>query len=182
MLTTKLTTAEELMARPDDGRRYELIQGVPREMPMGGFGHGVVGVRFVTRVDRYVEEHGLGLVVGPDTGFRFERAPDQLLIPAGAFVRSDRLPPPERWHLVVDLVPDLVIEVVSPNDTGPEVAEKVAYYLSQGVTLVWVAYPRRRQIVVHRSGQDAKPLAADDFLDGEDVLPGFRLPVGELFP
>ena len=79
------------------------------------------------------------------------------------------------------LPPDLAVEVVSPNDRPQEIADKVDLYLTHGVPLVWVAYPRSRQVVVHRPGQEPLILSEGDTLDGGDVLPGFQLPVAEVF-
>lgn len=178
--TTKPMTAEELLALPDDGRRYELIAGVPRRRTMGGLEHGWIGVRFVRPVADFVERLGLGIVVF-DVLFRFERNPDEALVPDMAFIRAERLPPRDAWHRVAETPPELVLEVVSPNDTAPEVAEKVAYYLAHGVPLVWVAHPRRREITVHRPGS-TRTLAVGEVLDGEEILPGFVVPVRDLFP
>ncbi len=81
----------------------------------------------------------------------------------------------------IDGPADLAVEVVSPNDRPAEIAEKVAFYLEHGVPLVWVAYPRPRHVVVHRPGQPPRTFGADDTLDGEEIVPGFRLPVAEVF-
>ncbi len=179
MLTTTTMTAEELMARPDDGWRYELIAGSPRRMPLGGLEHGWIGAKFLLPVSDFVRRRNLGIVVF-DVLFRFERDPDHALVPDIAFIRTERLPPRDTWHRVAELPPDLVLEVVSPNDSGPEIAEKIAYYLAHGVPLVWVAYPRRREIAVHRTGTNLT-LTVGDTLGGGEVLPGFAVPVAELF-
>jgi Uma2 family endonuclease len=147
---------------------------------MGGLEHGWIGAQILLPVLEFVKRGNLGIVVF-DVLFRFERNPDQALVPDMAFVRADRLPPRDAWHRVAEMPPDLVLEVVSPNDTGPEIAEKVAYYLAHGVPLVWVAYPSRREIVVHRPGQGPRPLGIGDVLDGEEILPSFRLPLADVF-
>jgi len=177
---TKLMTAEELMALPDDGWRYELVGGVPRRRTMGGLDHGRIGARILSPVFGFVERHDLGLVVY-EVLFRFERNPDHALVPDMAFVRGDRLPPPDAWQRVAEMPPDLVLDVASPDDTAPEIAAKVAYYLDHGVSLVWVAYPPRREVVVHRPGQAPRTLGAGDVLDGEEILPGFQLPLTRVF-
>ena len=179
--TTKLMTVEEFETLPDDGWRYELIEGVRRRMPPGGLEHGGIGAEFVRRLGNFVRERDLGLVVNAESAFLFERGPDVARVPDAAFVRADRLPPREEWWRVSRVVPDLAVEVVSPNDRPQEIAEKVDLYLTHGVPLVWVAYPRSRQVVVHRPGQEPLILGEGDTLDGGDVLPGFQLPVAELF-
>ena len=77
--------------------------------------------------------------------------------------------------------PDLAVEVVSPSETRPRVLEKVQWYLEAGCPLVWVIDPQRRTAAVYRPGAAVRQLGAADALDGEDVLPGFRLPLADLW-
>lgn len=79
------------------------------------------------------------------------------------------------------LAPDLVVEVLSPSDSPRRVLDKVGEYLQSGVRLVWVIDPEKRQAAVHRTLTSVREIAADGALDGEDVLPGFRCPLAELF-
>ena len=80
------------------------------------------------------------------------------------------------------MAPDLVVEVASPDQSRPELADKVRRYLSAGVRLVWVVWPRYRRVDVWRIGAPApSTLAAGDDLDGGDVVPGFAYPVARLF-
>jgi Uma2 family endonuclease len=180
MVTTKPMTAEEFMALPDDGWRYELIRGELHRMSPGGVQHGGIGAKFARRLGVYVEDRDLGLVL-VDTGFVFEDDPPTLRVPDVAFIRAERLPPPDELPLFSRVAPDLAIEVVSPNDAPAEIAEKVAFDLAHGVPLVWVAYPRPRQVSVHRPGQEPHTLGVGDTLEGEDVVPGFRLALADLF-
>jgi Uma2 family endonuclease len=78
-------------------------------------------------------------------------------------------------------VPDLAIEVVSPNDEPGEVAAQVEFYLAHGVPLIWVADPTPRTVAVHRPGRETRVLDVGDTLEGEEVVPGFRLPVADVF-
>ena len=181
MVTTKPMTVEEFEALPDDGWRHELIRGELVRMSPGGLEHGGIGHRIGRRLGNYVDEHDLGLVVDANAGFLFEDDPPTVRVPDVAFIRRDRLPPRDQWSRLSRVVPDLAIEVVSPNDRPSEIAEKVAFYLEHGVPLVWVAYPRPRHVVVHRPGQPPRTFGADDTLDGEEIVPGFRLPVAEVF-
>src|SRR5262249_2476430 len=80
------------------------------------------------------------------------------------------------------LAPDLAAEVVSPNDTYEEVDQKIEEYLRAGVRLVWIISPRNHTIRVYRFNGSSHSLRENDELDGEDVLPGFRCPVRDLFP
>lgn len=180
MVTRQLLTIEEFAALPDDGWRYELVRGELRRMPAGGVLHGGIGLRLGRRLGEYVDRRRLGLAV-IETGFVFEAEPPTLTVPDVAFIRAERLPPPEELPLFSRVVPDLAVEVVSPNDEPGEVADKVAFYLAHGVPLVWVVYPSPRQVAVHRPGRPSRPLGVGEALDGEEVVPGFRLPVADIF-
>ncbi|MGL6097949.1 MAG: Uma2 family endonuclease, partial [Fimbriiglobus sp.] len=82
-----------------------------------------------------------------------------------------------------DVVPDIVAEVVSPNDLADELIAKVREYLRGGVRLVWVVYPLAREAHAYWPGANTvRAYLADDDLDAGDVLPGFRTHVGDLFP
>jgi len=117
-----------------------------------------------------------------NTGFILRRNPDMVRGPDQAFIRADRIaanPPPEEGFW--EMVPDLAVEIVSPRDTASEVQAKVQDYLESGVRLVWVTYPARRQIYVHRPDALIQVLDVRGELEGGDVLPGFRLPLAELW-
>ena len=181
MAATKLFTIEELEALPDDGHVYELIDGVlVRREPVGGR-HGAVGSRIDRRVGAFVEEHGLGEVFNAETIYVFQRDPDRGLKPDVSFVRAERLPSDEQFDKPLHLVPDLVVEVVSPNDRTIEIDEKIEIYRRAGVPLIWVLWPRRRAIWVYAAGKEPRALSEGDDLDGGEVLPGFRVPVADLF-
>ena len=178
MVTTKLTTVEDVERLPDDDFRYALLWGVLYRMPPPKFVHGRVTNTIGRHVGNFVDEHGLG-VVSAEAGFVLARDPDVLLEPDVAFVRADRVPIDQEVY--PELAPDLVVEVVSPSNTGPAIADKVRAYLEAGVRLVWVFSPRRRSVAVHRPDQPVRELSEADDLNGEDVLPGFRVRVGSLF-
>ncbi|MGH2532050.1 MAG: Uma2 family endonuclease [Thermomicrobiales bacterium] len=180
--TTKLVTARDLERLEDDDHRYDLIEGVLYRMPLANFEHGAVSGDLQARIWKFVGRHKLGVVLAAETGFFLKQYPDTVLGPDVAFVRTARLPPRETWRKgFPELAPDLVVEVVSPSESGPSVARKVAAYLAAGVVLVWTLDARRQTIGVHRAGEAPRTLHVGDVLDGEDVLPGFRLPVAEIF-
>lgn len=181
MATTRHMTAAELIAMPDDGHRYELIEGVLYRMAPAGMEHGEVGVEFVFHLNSFVRGRDLGRVYGADTGFFLSHEPEIVVAPDAAFVRADRLPPRSRRKGYSEVVPDLVVEVASANDTQPEIDAKIARYLAAGARLVWAAYPRRRVVGVHPAGEEPREPGEGDVLDGGDVLPGFRLSVAEVF-
>lgn len=175
-----LMTAEQLWELPDDGMRHELVRGELRTMTPAGYRHGRIAARIVGRIDAHVSQHDLGDVLSSETGFTLERGPDTVRAPDAAFVRADRVPSPDADKGFAELAPDLVVEVVSPGDRWTEVTEKAFMWLDAGVRLVWIVDPAKRFAVVHRP-EGATRLHGDDELDGEDVLPGFRLALHDLF-
>jgi len=179
MVATKRMTAEEFAVLPDDGWRWELIEGVPVRTPPPGVKHGRLGRVLVIALDRFVAPRGLGEVLG-DVGVLFERDPDLVRAPDVAFVRAERLPPwSEGGYLTVP--PDLAVEVVSPSDRPAAVAEKIAYYLAHGVPVVWAVDPAPPRVAIHRPGRARLLLGPADTLEGEGPLAGFRLPLSDLF-
>ncbi len=177
----KLMTAEELERVPDDGYQYELIEGVVHRMAPASFEPSSLAARVLTRIGSYVEEGGLGEVTGADGGYVLGRDPDTVLAPDVAFVRAERVPSPEERQHFALVAPDLVVEVVSPSDRVRDVDDKVRRYVAAGVPVVWVFDPRRRTVTVQRPNAAPLVLGAEDVLEGEDALPGFRLPLSDLF-
>ena len=177
----RLMTAEDLLRLPYDGMRHELIRGELRTMPPGGWGHGKHTSRIDWSLGPYVAEHGLGEVATNETGFLLTTNPDTVRAPDVAFVRRQRLleVDPERGYYPG--APDLAVEVISPNDLYTEVDEKVAEWLEHGTRMVLVVNPRRKSVAVHQPGRDVRMLGVEDTLDGEEVVPGWTLPVRDLF-
>ena len=178
----KLLTAEEFALLPDDGHRRELIDGEVIELAPGNFRHGEIGGNVLVEISVFVRERGLGRVSTLDPGFTLRRDPDRVRAPDVAFIARDRLPPEEDLeHGFPEIVPDLVVEVVSPGDTATDVQEKVEEWLAAGVRLVLVLYPRTRTVMAHRGLNEAHRYGPADTLDAEPVLPGFACPVARLF-
>jgi Uma2 family endonuclease len=178
MAVTKLWTVEDLERLPDDDHRYALIRGVLYRLPPPGGRHGRIVLAVGAHLYWFVTERHLG-VVYDQNGIIFERDPDTLLGPDLAFVRGEQAPADDIAYPVV--IPELAVEVVSPSQSGPSVEEKSAVYLAAGVRLVWIIDPERRTVRVLRVDGSETLLAVPDEIDGEDVLPGFRLPVSQLF-
>ncbi len=178
----KLMTAEELERLPRDGSRHELVRGELHSMPPTGFEHGGTTGRFYVSLATYVWANQLGEVVVGEPGFRLTVDPDTVRAPDIAFVRRERLVATTRTRGYWPGAPDLAVEVISPNDRYTDVDDKVADWLQHGVRLVFVVNPRRRTVAVHRPGQPVRVLSGDDLLDAEDVVPGWTLRVGDLFP
>jgi len=178
---TATMSAEELLAMPPDGFRYELIRGELRQMTPSGYGHGVMVGNLTTPLGEYVRARRLGHICGAETGFRIARAPDTVRAPDIAFIRHDRRgkePLPQGFF---EGAPDLAVEVLSPRDTVFEVEEKVAEWLRVGCAMVWVVNGQRRSVSVHRPGGLVTIVTETDTLEGGDLLPGFALPVAQIF-
>jgi Uma2 family endonuclease len=166
---------------PDDGVRRELVRGELREMSPAGSRHGRIGAKILSRLQAHAEARGLGEVYNSDTGFLLSSNPDTVRAPDVGFVsreRADRVGDVEEFW---PGAPDLAIEVVSPGDSFTDVDEKVSEYLDAGCRMVVVVNPRRRAATVYRSRSDIVLLAENDVLDGGEVVPGWKLPLGELF-
>ena len=186
----RVMTEDELLALPDDEWQYELVAGRLVRMPMSGLEHRDVTFQILIALHDFNRDRNLGLITLPDTGFRLSPPgqPDTVLAPDIAFVRGERVQllaapgTPERRKFPPP-APDLAVEVASPDQYRPEMAAKARLYLSVGVRLVWVVWPRWRRVDVWRpsSDQPVATLGVDDHLDGLDVLPGFTYPVARLF-
>jgi len=181
MSITTLLTAEQFLAMPDDGLRYELIAGELRKMSPASMEHCNVVSELHGRLWQHVFQHKLGKLYVSEPGFRLSRDPDTVRMPDIAFLRRERLRGRDRRVPFWSGAPDLAVEVVSPNDTQNEVDEKVKAWLDAGAAMVWVVNPARRSVTVYRNSTDIKTLTEKDKLDGEDVVPGFRCRVGEIF-
>ncbi len=180
-VVTPLMTAEQLLVMSDDGRRWELVDGELREMAPAGFDHGRVALRIGARLDEHVRVEGLGAVVAAETGFRLSRSPDTVRAPDAAFVAAHRLPPRQEQQRFLDLAPDLAVEVVSPSDRAADVTEKALAWLAAGTSLVWVVYPSQRLVAVYSADGAVTHVREGGALGGEQVLPGLRLDVADVF-
>jgi len=175
-----LTTADELLRMPSD-QRCELIDGEIFEIALAWRPQGRIAARFHGRLAPYVREHGLGETYVADCGFRIETGPDTVLAPDVAFVAAAREAAAADDEGFFRGAPDLAVEVISPSDRAGEVAAKVRKYLTAGARMVVVIDPPKRTVVVHQSQADVLILNEADTLDGGDVVPGWTLPVRDLF-
>src|SRR6266516_1010389 len=162
-------TAEELLARSIPDKRVELVRGVLIVREPAGYAHGRVAMNLAVRLATYVESAAAGQVFAAETGFTLARGPDTVRAPDIAFVRRDRLPDPVTQGFP-DLAPDLVVEVLSPDDRPGEV---LADWLSAGTRLVWTVDLERRVARIYRHDGSETVVTAEGALEGEDVLPGF---------
>ena len=182
-IETRHTTAEELLRMPDDGFRYELVRGELRKMAPAGNKHGYLALRIASRLERHVEENSLGKAYAAETGFKLSSDPDTVRAPDAAFVSQTRLEEVGEVEGFWPGAPDLAVEVISPFDTHTEVVEKALAWLEAGCRMVLAVDPSRRTVTVYRALDDIRILRgeAGETLDGADVIPGWSLPVAELF-
>ena len=178
---TKLLTANDLLRLYSHGVRGELIRGVLCETVSVGNMHGEIVMNLGVAVGSFVRPRRLGRLIGSDAGIRLGRDPDTVREPDLAFTSAERMPFDVRPTTYSEIVPDLVVEVASPSDSIAAINDKALMWLRHGVVLVWVVHPESRTIEVHQDGVPVVTLTENDILDGSPVLPGFTLPVREVF-
>jgi Uma2 family endonuclease len=174
-------TAEELLRTPDDGLRRELVRGEVRTMAPAGSAHGRIAMNTSTPLDRHVRSNGLGVVFAAETGFRISENPDSVRAPDTAFVRRERVETVGEMEGYWPGAPDLAIEVISPNDRFSEVEEKVTDWLAAGARMVLIASPQGRTVTIRHSEREALILSKGETIDGGEVVPGWTLPVADVF-
>ncbi len=174
----------EIVDSPEYADRIvELVEGEIVEMSKPSGLHGQITMRLGAKLFYYAEENGLGIVTAAETGFILERNPDGRDTVRAldiAFLSSARVPAvlPDQ---LMDVAPDLAVEVISPSNDAADIRMKIRQLLDAGTAIVWTVYPDLRIVDVHaRAG--AATLEGDDALSGGDVLPGFEIPVREIFP
>ncbi len=180
-VTQKPVTAEELLKMPDEGFRSELVRGEVRRMALAGNVHGRIAVNVAAPLHQYAREHDLGTVFAAETGFKIATNPDTVRAPDVAFVSRERLEEVGEVEGFWPGAPDLAVEVVSPGDLYTEVEEKVLGWLEAGSRLVVIVDPRNRTVSVRPRQAEVRVLTGGDVLDGGDVVPGWELPVADIF-
>lgn len=168
---------EDFLAQHPDGL-YELIHGeIVEKVPTQE--HGVIATKIAARLLVFMEDN---LIAGHvATEARYRPADDQ---------HNDRLPDvsvhltdqPVVKRGAVKELPNLAVEVKSPNDSNKRMREKAAYYIENGCRMVWLVYPAKRIVEVYQPDKDIDILLENDTLTAGDVLPGFMLPVATIFP
>jgi Uma2 family endonuclease len=181
-LPSQLISADQLLAWPDDGRRHELVAGFVVSEPPASFRHGDIAAGVFRRLIEFVRQNDLGRVVSTETGFLLARDPDTVRAPDMAFVSRSSIERAGRFRGFFPGAPDLAVEILSPSERPADVHAKIGDYLAAGARLVWVVDPSRRQVRVHRSLLHPSILHDTEMLEGDDVLPGFRVRVARLFP
>ena len=179
--TAALMTAEELLRLPRGQFRYELINGELKKMSPTGHEHGRITIRLTVPLAQHVKANRLGEVYAAETGFKLTSNPDTVRAPDIAFNRQQRVDEVGAGKGYWPGAPDLAVEVNSPSDTVREVEKKVMEWLEFGSQLVWVVSSKLHTVTGYRSLTDIVILTEKDTLDGGDFIPGFQIPVAEIF-
>jgi Uma2 family endonuclease len=174
-----ITTAQQLFEAPDLGP-CELVRGELVMMSPAGYEHGVIAGEMYGHLFNFVKQNRLGVVTAAETGFVIGRDPDTVRAPDVGFIRANRVPR-VRTQGYFPGPPDLAVEVVSPTDRAGEVLAKVQDWLAAGCRTVWVVDPTSQTVSVYRGSHEASLLTVADELTDDDILPGFHLPVAEVF-
>jgi Uma2 family endonuclease len=174
MTPKTVLSVEEFAALPDDGMKHELNEGELIVMPPPKPRHGDCQVRLCSALHEFVMAHSLGSVF-TESGYRL--TPHTIRGPDVSFVRKARIQNPDEYF---EGGPDLAVEIVSPGDDASDLREKIQQYLSAGTSVVWVVYPRSRQIEIHTPDKTIRTLGIDDTLEARNLLPGFQLSVRAL--
>jgi Uma2 family endonuclease len=176
----EIMTAEQLERIEIPGKSTELVRGRLVVLEPPGTYHGALAARLLVRVGAFVELHRLGTVFAQDTGFKIASHPDTVRAPDLAFLGHERVAHVGRRGYAA-VAPDLVAEILSPDDRPGEVRAKIGDWLNAGVRLVWELDPDRRTVRLHRPDGSESLVEADGFLDGDTVLPGFRIELNDLY-
>jgi Uma2 family endonuclease len=179
--TEKLLTAEEFEQLPDDGKHYELIDGELREMAPTVNWHGEVEINLGTLLNVHVRAQRLGRVSCGVVLYIVRRTPDRVRAADITFIRQERVPPLEARQHIMEVIPDLVVEILSKSDTIEEITDRIDDWLNAGVQMLWIIDPFRHSVTIYQPGHDAVLLGERATLEGDLVVPGFRCSVAEIF-
>ena len=185
VLQERLYTVDEFLEfinRPEfEGKQIELHEGVVVEVPPSSKKNTILEMWIGALLAQVVVPKALGSLTGPDAGYKIDG--HNYLQPEVAFISKERAGGLEGVEFPV--APDLAVEVISPNESGHMVTSKARMYLQAGTTVVWAVYPIEKAIHEYRLGENGslsiKLFGVDDTLVAADVLPEFRVRVGEIF-
>lgn len=177
----KVWTDEEFVALSKDGQRYEIVNGELIDVGNSGALHGYVCSLLIAALTSYSASSKLGVVLDSSTAFTMKngnrRSPDVSFFAKERLQGMTELP-----SGFLDGAPDLAVEVLSPGNTVEEIHDKLVEYFENGTRLAWVIHPGEHFVLVYHSAQEPdRLLKSADSLDGEEVIPGFTLPLANLF-
>ena len=182
-LTTqnKVWTDEAFMALPENGQRYEIVNGELIDMGNSGALHGYVCSLLLVSLASYILSKKLGVILDSSTAFKMKngnkRSPDISFFAKERLQGMTELPTG-----FLEGAPDLAVEVLSPGNTFEEIHDKLVEYFENGTRLAWIIHPSEHFVLVYRSNKEPDHLLKSvDSLNGEEVIPGFTLQVADLF-
>jgi len=178
----KVWTEAEFQALPEDGCRHELVAGELVVSPRNDSSHAEICTRFYAALLAFAESRHLGAVWDANTAFRMSNL--NLRAPDVSFVSSARLKEQESRCATRRFfagAPDLAVEILSPSNTREKMDGRLKDYFSSGTRLAWIVDLEAQQLEVCRSLTERQWVGSGGFLDGEDLLPGFRYPMADLF-
>jgi len=176
----RLYTIDDLEQMPNDGKFYELHNGVLVEVAGSAKRQTRLAAWLIYLLTQFIEDHHLGgAVSGADGTFAFNQY--NARIPDVAYVTAASDQSQTDAEGFFRGAPDLAIEVVPPSNTPLEMQQRAGEYLSAGSRLVWIVDPELRTVDVYRQGGQRQVYKIDDTLNGELVLPGLQLPVTRIF-
>ena len=178
--STALMTAEELLQLPDDDLRHELINGELISMPLPGHPHGRIAMRLMVPLAQFVWDHDLGEVYD-FVGFQVTWNPDTVLGPDLAFVSKDRSKKLPELNSYWQGPPDLAVEVFSPGYRPGQINKRISQLFSSGTKQVWIVDLKRSTVSVYRSESDVTTFSGSDYLEAQDLFPGFRISLDQIF-
>ncbi len=177
----RYVTEDEFLSSGEwDG--YELIDGVPVESDMSALSSWVGG-EVHGQIRDYLKAHRGGVLFPPDAIFKaWPERPNHLRKADCMYFIAGRLAGDRPPDGTISEAPDLAVEVLSPNDGARDLNLKINDYLGAGVRLIWLVHPETQTVQILRANGHDSHIGRDDTLSGEDVLPGFEVRVGDLFP
>ena len=176
-----IMTPEEFLNYPLPDGKAELVRGELRVTPPGGGPHGVAASNLVFMLTAHVRQKGLGRIFADGTGYHLLRLPHTVRVPDASYVRADRLPEQGIGPGLMQLAPDLEVEVLSPSETASELEEKLDDYTAAGTPLIWVIDPVRRTVMIVAADAPVRWLREGETFDGGLVIPGFSCAVSDIF-
>jgi Uma2 family endonuclease len=177
----EIMTAADLLAASDDGQLYELIDGVKRAMSPAGNKHGKIAATLLCLLGAHIREKKLGAVYAAETGFLIQQNPDTVRAPDVAFITQARIDEVGSVDGYWPGAPDIVAEVVSPNDRFSDTEQKALHWLRAGSQIVWVVDPAQAHVTEYRGVSEIRILISDEMLTMPQLLPGWEVEIAELF-
>lgn len=176
-----LLTGEDLLNMQEEGRRYELLDGELVDLGPSNSEHNWIAVNISAPLHAHVKAARLGYVMAGDTGIYLRRNPDRLRAPDVCFFAVDKFPEGRPPATFAEILPDFLVEIVSPSDSATYVEQKIQEWLLAGVRMVWAVYPETRSVTVYRGLSDIRVYREAEIIEGAPVFPDFTLPVAEIF-